>query len=176
MKVSQDPLKGPSIGLMHMMAVKGKQRLLAHGSAVSCTQTNGLWGNKECLFSVLQDWSKGQQKQTKKANTHTQRQTENLCQMKTNDGTGNNVINRALQSSLEYTSLSVVLPLQFYCQYHHAVLMQASTQVETETFHCLHSLWKWRWNVLWCCHKNNFITYVNKYIYIHFTIITIKII
>lgn len=38
MKVSQDPLKGPSIGLMHMMAVKGKQRLLSHGTAVSCTK------------------------------------------------------------------------------------------------------------------------------------------
>lgn len=79
--------------------------------------------------------------QTKKANMHIQTQIENLSEMKTNDGTGNNVINRTLQSSLEYTSFSVVLLLQFYCRYHHAVLMQSSMQVETEPFHCLDSLW-----------------------------------
>lgn len=124
MKVSQDPVKGPSIGLMHMMAVKGKQWLPAHGTTVCCTQTNGLWGNKECLFSVLQKWSKVQQDQTKKANTHTQTQTqtEDLCQMKTNDGKGNRVSNRALQSSLEHTSLSAIvtaisLPIPTCCSY-----------------------------------------------------------
>lgn len=122
MKVSQDPVKGPSIVLMHMMAVKGKQWLPAHGTAVCCTQTNGLWGNKECLFSVLQKWSKVQQEQTKKANTHTQTQTEDLCQMKTNDGKGNHVSNRALQSSSEHTSLSAIvstisLPIPTRCSY-----------------------------------------------------------
>lgn len=121
-EVSQDPLKGPSIGLMHMMAVQGKQWLFAHGTAVSCTQTNGLRGNKECLFTVSQNWSKVQQEQTKKANTHTQTQTENLCQMKTNDGKGNSVSNSALQSSLEHTSLDVVasailLPIPSCCSY-----------------------------------------------------------
>ncbi len=52
--------------------------------------------------------------------------------MKTNNGTGNNVINRALQSSLEYKSLSVVVASAILLPIHHVVLMQASTQVETD--------------------------------------------
>lgn len=95
--VWQDPVKDPSIVLMRMMAVKGSSDYTALKQRA----------NEECLFSVLQEGSKVRQERTKKANTHTQ--TEDLCQMKTNDGKGNRVRNMALQSSLEHVSLSEIV-------------------------------------------------------------------
>lgn len=50
---------------MHMMSVKEKAIFRAMH-----TQTRGLLGNKECLFSVLKEGSKVRLEQTKKANTN----------------------------------------------------------------------------------------------------------
>lgn len=150
MKVSQDPLNLPSIGLMHMMAVKGKKRLLAHGTAVSCTQKKMDFGEIQsvCFLFYRTDRKSSKSKLRKQTCIHKHKQ-RTFVKWKQMLGQG-----IMLSIGLFRVHLSVVLPLQFYCRYHHAFLMQAFT------------VWKWRRNVIWGSQKkHNFIIYVQKTAY-----------